>query len=506
MDLTSRAMSTFNGDAAWWVARLSDQTSLMLYSLSQRADALNVLRAAAGILSTRAANDRSLIARRAVPAVNCLWASALCSPGGNEREAREGLALFERATQQAKDLHDSVAAAKALEARVAVELSRVLAQMQSAEGPVNKAAEAAGAGWTMRRVALEQSQRLLSEAYSLRQVLLRSSRAPMLGSPAQKISTPASRALRSTACQLAECTLLLEMETLRQPQLSAYQEATARTQSGRVTGGGSMAFATMPGRDGTVVLEYLYQLQEEITKPEMPVVRASPFDAAVALASTAANLDTAPTSLGTLGRALWCSFVAQTRVSGVPIDVWRAGITPLSKIVATAPLALPSPALELSLLPASLVQLASTATQRLNASLTAALTQTPPSGGAASLGSLDCISRAAFDLAFAWGSLTPFETARALALAQSAALSSYGRSIFMAAACCVRCPSLFVPICRPTFPRQSLTRWRHSCWPRRRRFARCAWNRSQQPADLVLRRPHLLLQQRRHQMPPGGLV
>jgi hypothetical protein len=56
------------------------------------------------LAQTRAANDRALTARRAPPAVHAMWAKALCWPGGNARETREGIALLERAALEYKDL------------------------------------------------------------------------------------------------------------------------------------------------------------------------------------------------------------------------------------------------------------------------------------------------------------------------------------------------------------------------------------------------------------------
>ena len=65
----------------------------------------------AQLFESRAANDRALTARRAPPAIHALWAKALCWPGGNARETREGVALLERAALEYRDLRDALGCA-----------------------------------------------------------------------------------------------------------------------------------------------------------------------------------------------------------------------------------------------------------------------------------------------------------------------------------------------------------------------------------------------------------
>jgi hypothetical protein len=222
--------------------------------------------------------------------------------------------------------------------------------------------------------------------------------------------------------RLADVALLLQCEQARQPQLSLYQQqqllqqeqqqqqrqsapkrgdggggsannatallaASARGGTGGSSSSdGGMSFASMPGRDSAPVIEYLYQMQELLDRPAMSVVGASTVDAAIALASAAANLEQplsaagasalggaapasgaapaagaaggaggsataaaagvepsaessapgGPCSLAALGRALWLSFAEQIRGGGVPLDVWRAGTPSLTALAAAA--------------------------------------------------------------------------------------------------------------------------------------------------------------------------
>ena len=85
-------------------------------------------------------------------------------------------------------------------------------------------------------------------------------------------------------------------------------------------------------------------------------------------------------------------------------------------------LALPSPLLELSLLPPAAAQLAATAIDRMHASLLQSLR----AGPTRSLGLAASIARTALDAACCWGALTPLETARCLALAQHARACEFG--------------------------------------------------------------------------------
>jgi hypothetical protein len=379
----------------------------------------------------------------------------------------------------------------------------------------------------------------LAEAHALRQSALISAQSLCVGAPssAARVCTPEARALTAVKLRLTDVALLLQLEQARQPQLSLYQQqlqqqqeqqqqqqqqsapkrgggslnnttallaASARGGNGNGNGGdGEMSFAPMPGRDSAPVIEYLYQMQELLDRPAISVVGASTFDAAIALASAAANLEPplsaassaapaasgaaagaaalagaaaagddvpasapgGPQSLAALGRALWLSFADQIRSGGLPLDVWRAGTPSLTSLAAAASsasasaaaaapagkaapapakgaaaadpaaaaaaaatdpsvpaLALPSPLLELSLLPPAAAQLAATAIDRMHA----ALLQSLRAGPTRSLNLAASIARTALEAACCWGALTPLETARCLALAQHARACDMG--------------------------------------------------------------------------------